>query len=75
VEQILLIIKDLVIKGCKNIRIVVEKNSIGNVFFSVMREEIDKFQEQYNSSVNWKDEINISQGLFNTSNKSKGEII
>lgn len=75
IGQILYQVKQLVKTGVKELTIMVEKNSIGNVFFSTMKDQIDEFIEKYNDEVSWKDEINIRQGTFTTTNSSKEDII
>lgn len=69
------IVENFVKDGFKNINIIQEKNSIGNVYYSILVEMIDKFEQQYNDSVSWKDEIEINLGTFLTTNESKKRIV
>lgn len=75
IRYILKIIKSIVEKGCKEINIIVEKNSIGAVYHSNLIEEIDEFEQNYNAVVDWRDEIVINCGTFLTTNKSKKDLI
>jgi hypothetical protein len=62
-------------KGFKDISIIVEKNSIGNVFYDLLRDAIEEIEIQHNNSVNWRDEISLTLKTFNTTNKSKKRIV
>lgn len=69
------IVENFVKDGFKNINIIQEKNSIGNVYYSILVEMIDKFEQNYNDSVSWRDEIEINLGTFLTTNESKKRIV
>lgn len=75
VDTILYTVKKLVKRGFKEIRIVVEKNSIGQIFFDVLFEKMNVYEEEYNNNVDWKDEINIRCSHFTTTNTLKDTMI
>ena len=62
-------------KGIKEINVVVEHNSIGQVYFDVLFDKVDIFEEEYNAKVNYSEEIEISLQQFTTTNKSKKRIV
>lgn len=64
-------VEKLIKYGFKEINIIVEKNSIGAIYHSNLVEAIDEFEQKYNDSVSWRDEIEINCGTFTTTNKSK----
>lgn len=75
-DYILDIIKMYVRRGYLEINIVVEHNSIGQIYFDILKDKIDEFEDNYNYNqpdFNKEIEINISQ--FTTTNKSKKKII
>lgn len=74
-DYILSIVTGLVNKGIKEIHIVCEKNSIGNIFYQLLIDRLDDFEKEYNSNAGWNDEIEINCTTFTTTNKSKEEII
>lgn len=75
ITRILNIIQDLVRKHCKSFNVIVEKNSIGNVYYSLMAERINDYVEKYNWDVPYKDEIEANCSTFITTQKSKDTII
>lgn len=75
IERILSAVKKLVSEHCKAFNVIVEKNSIGNVYYSLLAERINNYAEQYNLDVPYKDEIEISCSTFITTQKSKDMII
>lgn len=66
------IIKSYVNKGVKEINIVAEKNSIGNVYYQLLVDKIDELETAYDEKGK---EIDINSQTFNTTNKSKEDII
>ena len=52
-----------------------EKNSIGNVYYDLLRDEVERYETDYNDVVDWKNEIELSVHTFNTTNKSKKRIV
>lgn len=74
-EIILDLVKDYVNKGFKEINIAVEKNSIGSVYYDVLKDKIEEFETTYNDSVSWRDEIEISIQTITTTNKSKKDMV
>lgn len=75
VDTILYTVKKLVKRGFKDIKIVVEKNSIGQIFFDVLFEKMNAYEEEYNNNVDWKEEINIRCSHFTTTNTLKDTMI
>lgn len=69
------VVKKYVDLGFKNITIVQEKNSIGNVYYSMLLDLIDEFETNYNDNVDWRNEIEINIHTFLTTNDSKKRII
>lgn len=68
-------VEKLVKNGFKEINIIVEKNSIGAIYHSNLVEAVDEFEQQWNDSVSWRDEIEINCGTFVTTNTSKKKAI
>lgn len=66
------IIKSYVNKGVKEINIVAEKNSIGNVYYQLLVDKIDELETAYAEKDK---EVDINTQTFNTTNKSKEDII
>lgn len=75
IDYLLSVVKGCVNNGTKEITITVEKNSIGNVFYQILSEKLDEYQEMHNNSADFRDEIQISCSTFLTTNKSKERII
>lgn len=75
IEYIVKIVKDYVKLGFKDIHIIVEKNSIGQVFFDLLTDKVDEYETGYNTYCDWRDEISVRCSTFVTSNKSKEKII
>lgn len=75
-DCILDIIKMYVRRGFREIDITVEKNSIGQIFYDVLKDKIDEYETNFNDNeVDWRKEIEINIYQFNTTNKSKKRII
>lgn len=64
-------VKSYVKQGHKEINIVVEKNSIGDIYYHNLIEALDEYETKYNNSCSWRDEITISCSTVVTSNLSK----
>lgn len=75
IDKILQITSGLVKKGVKEVNIICEKNSIGNVFYQLMVDRLDDYEQTYNQTAEYDDEISINCQTFTTTNKSKEEII
>ena len=75
IEYIVKIVKEYVKLGFKDIHIIVEKNSIGQVFFDLLTDKVDEYETGYNAYCDWRDEISVRCSTFITSNKSKEKII
>lgn len=75
-EYILDLIKMYVRRGFQEINIVVEHNSIGQVYFDILKDKIDEYETNYNNSQeDFRKEIEINISQFTTTNKSKKKII
>lgn len=73
---ILDLLKMYVRKGFKEINIVVENNSIGQIYYDILHDKIDEYETLYNEALDdFKKEIEISISQFTTTNKSKKKII
>lgn len=68
-------VEDLVQQGCKEINIIVEKNSIGAIYHSNLVEAIDEFEQRWNDAADWRNEIEINCGTFVTTNQSKKKAV
>ena len=75
IEYINRIITYFINKGFKDISLIVEKNSIGNIYYDLLRDEVEQIESNYNENVNWREEISLTVQTFNTTNKSKKRII
>lgn len=75
IDKLIGVVKELAQRGFREINIIAEKNSLGQVYYSLLVEEVDKFQQSYNDSVSWRDEIEVGCSTFVTTNKSKETII
>lgn len=70
------LLKMYVRKGFKEINIVVENNSIGQIYFDILHDKIDEYETLYNEALDdFKNEIEINISQFTTTNKSKKKII
>lgn len=75
-DCILDIVKMYVRRGFQEINITVEKNSIGQVFFDILKDKINEYETNFNyNEDDWRKEIEINISQFNTTNKSKKRII
>lgn len=75
-DSILDIVKMYVRRGYKEINIVVEHNSIGQVYYDILKDKIDEYETRFNyEEDDWRKEIEISISQFTTTNKSKKRII
>lgn len=75
VDYILKVVKGYVKQGFKTIHIIVEKNSIGQVFFDVLNLKVDDYEMAYNSKTDYRNEITINTSTFTTTNRSKERAI
>lgn len=75
IEYIRDIVTGYIKKGYKDILVIVEKNSIGNVYFDLLRDELEMLENNWNDAVDWRDEISLTLQTFNTTNKSKKRIV
>ncbi len=73
IDYILNIIKDY--SDYKDITLIVEKNSIGSIYYKLLAEKLDEYQDLYNSGVSYNNELNLNIISFNTTNSSKKRII
>ena len=75
IDTVIWEIHSYVTKGFKNIHIIVEKNSIGNVFYDILCQKVDEWETKYNDGVSFANQVEIRVGTFNTSSSSKERII
>ena len=75
IDRAVNVVKDLAERGFKDINIIAEKNSLGQVYYSLLVEKVDDFQEAYNDRVAFNREIEVNCQTFVTTNKSKETII
>lgn len=69
-------IKQSISEGYKDIRVIGEQNSIGNVFFDLLYDMVDELDREYNKNALYTDEmINIVCQKFLTTNKSKEQLV
>lgn len=75
-NYILDIVKMYIGKGFKEINIIVEHNSIGQVYYDILLEKLDEYETLYNDSlIDFRKEIEINSRQFTTTNQSKKRII
>jgi hypothetical protein len=75
-DSILDIVKMYVRRGFQEINITVEKNSIGQIFFDILKDKINEYETNFNyNEDDWRKEIEINIYQFNTTNKSKKRIV
>lgn len=74
-DYILTLIKRFVKEGFQEINIIVEHNSIGQVYFDILHDKVDEYEYNYNSDIDFRKEIEINLTQFTTTNKSKKRII
>ena len=74
ISYIVDLIDGYVKKGCKDITIVVEHNSIGQIYYDLLFEAIDRYETNHND-IYWRTPIEINLRQFTTSNQSKKQII
>lgn len=76
VSYILDLVKMYVRRGYQEINIVVEQNSIGNVYYDILHDKIDEYETNFNENeMDFRKEIEINLSKFNTTNKSKKKIV
>ena len=71
VDYIANMVADFAVQGFKTVNIIVEKNSIGAVYYSMLVEKLDHIEVEWNENHNWNDQLEISCGTFTTTNISK----
>ena len=69
------IVYDYLNEGYRIINIIGEKNSIGNVYYSMLIQAINELEEYWNRVVDWRDECEINVGTFLTTNESKKRMV
>ena len=69
------IVYDYLKEGYRIINIIGEKNSIGNVYYSILIQAINELEENWNRVVDWRDECEINVGTFLTTNESKKRMV
>lgn len=68
IQRIIETINNKIDNGFTDIRIIAEQNSIGNVYYQLLNEEIDKLEQQHSN-------IQINCNKFLTTNSSKADVI
>lgn len=69
-------IKQAVSEGYKDIRVIAEQNSIGNVFFDLLFDMVDELDKEINIHHYYSDEVvNITCQKFLTTNSSKEQLV
>ena len=71
VDYIANMVADFAVQGFKTVNIIVEKNSIGAVYYSMLVEKLDHIEVEWNENHNWNDQLSINCGTFTTTNISK----
>lgn len=75
-DYILNIVKRYVNKGFGDINIIVEHNSIGQVYYDILTDKLEEYETLYNDSlIDFRKEIEINTRQFTTTNQSKKRII
>lgn len=74
IQFIVDLINDCVTNGAKDISLLVEHNSIGQIYYDLLFEAVDKYEDQYND-IYWRTPIEINLRQFTTTNQSKKRII
>lgn len=75
INYIIGLMRSFATAGSREFYLLVEKNSIGNIWYQVLNDNIDKFEADWNNNVSYKDEISVSASMFLTTNKSKERIV
>lgn len=75
IDKIINTIKHYIDLGVHSYNIVVEKNSIGQVYFQLLTEQIEEFVDNYNDAASYNSEIDATCSTFITTQKSKDNII
>lgn len=75
IDIIIRTVDKLVKRKFKDIRIVVEKNSIGSIYYDILCEKVDRYECNYNDNVDFRDEISVRCGTFTTTNQSKDRMV
>lgn len=68
-------IKQYIQMGYKDIRIVCEQNSIGNVFYDLLFDMVDELEQQVNIGLSGDNIYNITCQKFLTTNQSKEQLV
>lgn len=74
IQFIIDLINDCVTNGAKDISLLVEHNSIGQIYYDLLFEAVDKYEDQHND-IYWRTPIEINLRQFTTTNQSKKRII
>jgi len=74
IDYILNYVKKCIDDGYKEVMIIVEKNSIGAVFGDMLRQKLNEYEDMFND-IDWKNQISLSLNYFNTTNKSKEQLV
>lgn len=74
IDYIVDCIRTKINEGFRQFNITVEKNSIGEIYFSMLHAKLDELETKWNDE-RWKDEIELTCGTFITSNPSKKKAV
>lgn len=75
IDFIQTLVNSFVTRGIKEVNIVCEKNSIGNVFYQLMIDQLDDYEHNYNENAKRGEELDINCSTFTTTNATKEDII
>lgn len=75
IDRIINAVKSYVDQGLTEFNIIVEKNSIGQVYFQLLVEQMQLYVDSYNVNVSYNDEIEVNCSTFITTQSSKDTII
>lgn len=68
-------VMNLIQKGCLDIDICVESNSIGTIYHSALVDALDEVEVSYNDKAPWNKEVSIHVSTFTTTNASKKKAV
>lgn len=75
IETIMQVVERLVKQKFQKINVIVEKNSIGSIYWQILIEKLDDYERDYNDNCHWRDEIEIDCITFLMTNNSKQRIV
>lgn len=75
IEAIIQEVDRLTKQSFQKINIIVEKNSIGSIYWQILIEKLDDYEREWNDNHQWRDEIEIDCITFLMTNNSKQRIV